>query len=52
MKKTITIFTLANAELEKEVSFSTNKQALEHQAILSEFGIETELVKSKKVIEL
>lgn len=52
MKKSITFFTLTSEELGKEISFSTTKQATEHQAVLLTFGVKTELSKVKKVIEL
>jgi len=52
MNKTISVFTLKGVESETEVSFSTTKQAKEHQAVLETFGVKTELEKTKKVIEL
>ena len=50
MKKSITVFKLVSGET--EVSLSTNKQAIEHQEVLAVFGVEAEIKKEKKVIEL
>jgi len=50
MKKTITVFKLVSGDV--SVSLSTNKQAEEHQQILSLFGVVAEIEKEKKVIEL
>lgn len=52
MKKTISIFKLVQDSTKLEYSFSTTKQAEEAKQVLAVFGVEVELVKEKKVIEL
>ena len=50
MKKTITVFKITLGD--KSVSLVSNKQAKEYQEVLSTFGVEVEIIKEKKVIEL
>lgn len=52
MQKTITIFTVTQIETNVSISFSTNKQAQDAKNILATFGIESEISKTKKTIEL